>query len=377
MRDLFGLDCVITLYDLTNTYLEGRAEVNPQARHGHSKEKRADCPLAALALVLDGSGFVRRSEVFTSNAGEAQTLNEMLSGLDAPTGALVVMDRGIISQATIDWLAAPGYRYRVVSRTRRRHFDADAATPITTAGGERVHLQRVASADGRERYGYCHSEARARKEQAIEERFAQRFETELQRIHEGLSRPQTLKRTGRLKEKSRGIGQYYTIERVPEERGDKAIAVHWQRRTPPNNRAHYPGVYCFCAPMKRIGTASACGEPTSCSPTGRPFSARSNPNSACGRSSIKNSTVAPGIYSSPCSPISLSRSSGATYMNTASPKAGVVCASLWAVSAVSAPHSAAPTGAYCTYAKPLCPNPIKSRFTKRWASTRYRAVSGK
>lgn len=252
MRDLFGLDCVITLYDLTNTYLEGRAEVNPQARHGHSKEKRADCPLAALALVLDGSGFVRRSEVFTGNAGEAQTLNEMLSGLDAPTGALVVMDRGIISQATIDWLAAPGYRYRVVSRTRRRHFDADAATPITTTGGERVHLPRVASADGRERYGYCHSEARARKEQAIEERFAQRFETELQRIHEGLSRPQTLKRIGRLKEKSRGIGQYYTLERVPEERGDKAIAVHWQRRTPPNSRAHYPGVYCFCAPMKRM-----------------------------------------------------------------------------------------------------------------------------
>lgn len=252
VRDLFGLDCVVTLYDLTNTYFEGRAETNPQARHGHSQEKRSDCPLVTLARVLDGSGFVRRSQVFDGNAGEAKTLHEMLVGLDAPAGALVVMDRGIASQANIDWLAAEGYRYRVVNRTQRREFDAEAATPITTAGDERVHVQAVASDDGRERYVYCHSEARARKEQAIEQRFARRFEAELQRLHEGLSRPQTTKRIdklweriGRLKEKSHGIGQYYTIERVPDDRNEKAVAVRWQRHERPHSRASHPGVYCL------------------------------------------------------------------------------------------------------------------------------------
>ena len=54
----------VTLYDLTNTYFEGEAGGRPKARRGHSKEKRTDCPLLTLGLVLDASGFVRRSQVF-------------------------------------------------------------------------------------------------------------------------------------------------------------------------------------------------------------------------------------------------------------------------------------------------------------------------
>ena len=59
VSDLFGLDWTVTLYDLTNTFFEGVAAANPKARRGHSKEKRSDCPLVTLGLVLDGSGFVR------------------------------------------------------------------------------------------------------------------------------------------------------------------------------------------------------------------------------------------------------------------------------------------------------------------------------
>ncbi|MDN5872708.1 MAG: IS1634 family transposase, partial [Nitrococcus sp.] len=252
VRDLFGLECVITLYDLTNTYFEGRAAGNPQARHGHSKEKRSDCPLLTLAMVLDGSGFVRRSQVFGGNAGEANTLDAMLSGLDAPAGALVVMDRGIASQANLDWLVERGYRYLVVSRERRRTFDAQAATPITTASDERVHIQSVPSDNGQELYLYCHSEARARKEEGIDRRFAERFEAALQGIHDGLSKPRTTKRIdklweriGRLKEKSRGIGGHYDIELIPDDSGEKAVALRWQRRATPNSRVSHPGVYCL------------------------------------------------------------------------------------------------------------------------------------
>ncbi len=62
--DLFEFDEVITLYDLTNTYFEGQGKGNANAAFGRSKEKRSDCPLVTLALVLDGSGFVKRSEIF-------------------------------------------------------------------------------------------------------------------------------------------------------------------------------------------------------------------------------------------------------------------------------------------------------------------------
>ncbi len=54
---LFGLSTTITLFDMTNTFFEGAAEGNAKARHGRSKEKRSDCPLVTLGMVLDGGGF--------------------------------------------------------------------------------------------------------------------------------------------------------------------------------------------------------------------------------------------------------------------------------------------------------------------------------
>jgi hypothetical protein len=46
------LNETIILYDLTNTYLTGRPFKSHNAYRGRSKEKRYDCPLLALALVL-------------------------------------------------------------------------------------------------------------------------------------------------------------------------------------------------------------------------------------------------------------------------------------------------------------------------------------
>jgi hypothetical protein len=125
VNDLFGLDWTVTLYDLTNTFFEGAAAGNPKAQRGHSKEKRSDCPLVTLGLVLDGSGFVRRSQTFDGAVSEGTTLDGMLRGLGARRGALVVMDAGIATAENILWLRAQGYRYLVVSRERQRGHVAD------------------------------------------------------------------------------------------------------------------------------------------------------------------------------------------------------------------------------------------------------------
>jgi hypothetical protein len=95
-RTLFDFDELITLYDLTNTYFEGSARGNAHAARGKSKEKRSDCPLVTLALVLDGSGFPKRSQVFAGNASEPKTLAEMVGALadgEADTPPTVVLDR--------------------------------------------------------------------------------------------------------------------------------------------------------------------------------------------------------------------------------------------------------------------------------------------
>jgi hypothetical protein len=164
VSDLFGLDWTVTLYDLTNTFFEGAALGNPKAQRGHSKEKRSDCPLVTLGLVLDGSGFVRRSQTFDGAVSEGTTLDGMLRGLGARRGALVVMDAGIATEDNIRWLRTQGYRYLVVSRERQRQFDATAATSLTTASGEALAIQRVLDADGEEVRLYCFSACRAGKE---------------------------------------------------------------------------------------------------------------------------------------------------------------------------------------------------------------------
>ena len=80
-KALFSLGEKIILYDLTNTYLTGRAHENSLGQRGHSKEKRRDRPLLTLALVLDDDGFPKASRVFPGNVSEPGTLMEMLHAL--------------------------------------------------------------------------------------------------------------------------------------------------------------------------------------------------------------------------------------------------------------------------------------------------------
>jgi transposase len=252
IQDLFGLPVTVTLYDLTNTYFEGTAAGMPKAARGRSKEKRSDCPLVTLGLVLDASGFVRRSKMFAGNVAECTTLEDMLKGLTAPKGALVIMDAGIATEANIAWLKKQEYRYLVVSRERGRQFDPDQAVDTLTASNEMIQLQRVLSKNGTEVRLYCHSTGRDTKETAIAGRFVTRFETGLTKLAAGLSKPRAQKkladiqqRIGRLKEKSRGIGQHYEITVTPDETGTKAAAIAWTKTPVEGSMLTHPGVYCL------------------------------------------------------------------------------------------------------------------------------------
>ena len=247
---LFGLSGTVTLFDLTNTYFEGEAGKQPLARHGHSKEKRSDCPLLTLGLVLDGSGFVSRSRVFAGNVREHTTLQGMLTGLGAPADALVVMDRGIATEAQIAWLRESGYRYLVVSRKRKREFDAEAAEAIATASGHTLHLERRLCKDSGEVRLNCYSEERAHKERAMVERLCARYEAALTKLAEGLSKPrarrkpeQINERIGRLKARHRRVAGYYKLDLTVE--GERVVSVAFARDPAKGTMADLPGVYCL------------------------------------------------------------------------------------------------------------------------------------
>ncbi len=259
IRNLFSLTATVTLYDLTNTYFEGETAHNPKARKGHSKEKRADCPLVTLGLVLDGSGFVRSSRMFEGNIFEAQTLESMLKELEAPGDAMVIMDRGIATQANVDWLVDHKYRYIVMSRERIRRFDDAQAVSLSSASGQSIRIQRVQDEEGREIRLYCQSERRMEKEEAMTALLAKRFEEGLQKIADGLTKPRgtkdrdkILQRIGRLKERCRGIGESYLIElsadatgEKSEAAGQKVVGLSWQKTPADGSRITHPGVYCL------------------------------------------------------------------------------------------------------------------------------------
>lgn len=256
-RNLFGLQETITLYDLTNTYFEGQCKTNALAAHGHSKEKRSDCPLVTLGLVLDSSGFPRRSHVYEGNVSEATTLSEMLSALgkggsssgQKPT---VVMDAGIATEDNIAWLKEHLYPYLVVSRKKHREFDKTSSIVVKEDAACTVRAQKVFDEETQETLLYCHSTMREKKDQAIGDRFTGRFEAELQKLNNGLSKKRCLKKydkvmvkIGRLSQKYSRVSKQYTITVEQDEKSGNAISITWKCQPAPETTDTHPGVYCL------------------------------------------------------------------------------------------------------------------------------------
>ncbi|MFZ3132479.1 MAG: IS1634 family transposase, partial [Desulfosporosinus sp.] len=134
---LFPQEHALFLYDLTNTYFEGGASRNTSAKRGHSKEKRSDCPLVTLALVVDYQGFPIFSQIYKGNQSEAETLEEILKRLYVEDETLfqetlptIVMDRGIATKNNLELLKQKHYPYIVVER---RATEKDYAQEFTTA----------------------------------------------------------------------------------------------------------------------------------------------------------------------------------------------------------------------------------------------------
>ena len=261
-KSIFGFGETITLYDLTNTYFEGIAAGVSKAKRGHSKECRSDCPLVTLAMVLDGSGFPRRSRVFAGNAGEAATLADMLSSLSAPAGATVVMDAGIATEANLTWLREQGYHYVVVSRLRERQFDPAQATEVQSAGGVKIKIHRVLDQQGHALL-YCHSPAREQKDRAIDDTKAAGFEAVLAKLQTGLSKPRGTKdvakimeRLGRAKQRYARAAQHYEVEISKDASGTLVQAITWTKRIKPGTAAMHPGVYCLRTTLVELDNAT-------------------------------------------------------------------------------------------------------------------------
>ncbi len=178
-RDLFNLDRTLLLYDLTNSYFEGTAAKNELARRSvASKEKRSDCPLISVGVVLDAEGFIIRHKVFSGNISDCKTLMEAVADLEETGGSskpVVIVDGGIATDGNLRTLRECGYDYIVNGKRQTRaafadeFMQEDAFRRIDGRGAaddkRPVFVRRIEAGD--ETIVLCRSAGRRNKENAI------------------------------------------------------------------------------------------------------------------------------------------------------------------------------------------------------------------
>ena len=248
-KKLFGLEEKIVLYDLTNTYFEGHRGGGPEVTYGKSKDKRNDCPLMTVGLVVDEWGFAKRSGFFPGNAKEPETLGQMLRELGAAADATVVVDAGIGIEKNLVALREAGFHYICVGRGKplEEADDTDEGMVLIKARAENVVRGKLVKGQG-EWILRCESSQRRVKEQAMKERFRQRFEEGLTEIRASLGKKRgtksyekVLERLGRLKERSHGIHRYYEITLIHDQRTVSELRWNYSRATEADER--YAGRY--------------------------------------------------------------------------------------------------------------------------------------
>lgn len=85
-KNLFDVLFDVLLYDLTSTYLEGEAELNPKAKRGYIRDGRPDCKQVVVALVITPEGFPLACEVMDGNTSDKTTLRGFLNKIESLYG---------------------------------------------------------------------------------------------------------------------------------------------------------------------------------------------------------------------------------------------------------------------------------------------------
>lgn len=237
-QQFHGYKNTIALYDLTNTYMEGQAKSNPKAVHGVSKEKRTDCPLVTMGLVMNEHGFLNRTSILPGNASEPKTLQEMIESLTAHQSLfkpIIVLDAGIATIENLAWLRKEGYTYIVSARQDAPSLDLEGELVSVGDLKDLVKAALIKSEDdSEEKWLYCESEAKAAVASQMKLSFKKRFEEDLQKLMNGLTKskgrkkyPKVLERIGRLKEKHKYISGCYEVNVKVSEDGVNASSVDW------------------------------------------------------------------------------------------------------------------------------------------------------
>ncbi len=236
-QEIVGQEHQVFLYDLTNTYFEGECAGNALAKRGRSKEKRSDCPLVTLALMVDSHGFPVMSQIYEGNQSEPKTLSQVLKRLesDMPLFAkgqtTLVMDRGIATAGNVKLVQECGYAYTIITRRNaakeyEKDFEDLDSFSVMKEGEEqdRVFVKKIMREE--QVQVLCMSEQRKHKERSMDRLAQERFDTDMERLAMSVAKGSIVRaekvgeRVGRIKQKYASIAQHYAIH-MEMEQGDQ------------------------------------------------------------------------------------------------------------------------------------------------------------
>ncbi|MCP4354883.1 MAG: IS1634 family transposase [Proteobacteria bacterium] len=258
----YSLKNTIYLYDLTNTYFEGAKLKSDLAKHGKSKEKRYDCPLVTLALVVDQLGFPVYSEIYKGNQSEPETLKETLDKIFAksqsavvkPVDCSIIMDRGIATSENKDYLKENGFSYFVVDRKnnlneyKKDFADKNEFTEYKTSSSDSVFLKKVEKEDVSQVLVF--STGKDRKEKSIIGKKEERFLTDVERLISSNQKGNIVQsdkinvRIGRLKERYGAIANSYSITLVPDKsKPEKVLSISHKKNGKQPVKKEFSGCY--------------------------------------------------------------------------------------------------------------------------------------
>ena len=226
---LFDIEDKIYIYDLSNTYFESK-KVGELAKFGRSKEKRSDCKIVVLALVINREGFIKYSGIYEGNMQDSKTLKEIVTNLRFNTStskhAIVVIDAGIATDKNLEMLVENDFDYVCVSRSKLKKYAIDPSSSpveIEDKKKQKIRLQKVVSEKYNDFFLKIDSQAKQAKEMSMNNRFQEGFEKGLSVISASLTRKSGIKteekvyeRIGRLKQKYPSVARYYEISYMVE-----------------------------------------------------------------------------------------------------------------------------------------------------------------
>lgn len=262
LKQLHSLVDVVYLYDLTNTYFEGSKPKSKICKRAISKDKKDDCPLVTLALVVDQEGFPVLSRIYKGNQSEPKTLKEILDELyagyddviDKMAKPSIIMDRGIATKENIRYLKDHQYSYFVVERRdsvkdfSEEFSDLADFEKYSTSGNNHVYLKKHVEQNTAKVLVY--SVGKSVKEEQIMTKRESRFLDEAKQLilsnQKGNIKysDKILERIGRLKQKHSTIACKYNFQL--ERDTSNHLLVKQIKLAPSNNtptKSQFPGCY--------------------------------------------------------------------------------------------------------------------------------------